>query len=453
MKPETQQSNNKVKIILGVVVFLIAALLIANWIVGNILEKKLAKNINKSLEEMEPKLDFDYENLQVNPMLAQASFKEGQVKYNEGPGVINFKWDKSVYQGSYADLFNLISENPAAIQELHKAKTDFNNLEITGELKAPNSFDFMFSFAELNLDFKGKLVREELKQAPEKFLQHNQQLTFTLSEFEMDFPKLFDQILINSNLQKKLLNLSKVDITLDYTADDKVIEVKETVDSSHSSGELAGDIKLLGTDVSNINGMKLDLESKGQFEVTNLKWGRANQTGKYTIDKLYGKSEFEIDRQVNFVDYVEKENMILGESSYEVSLEGLKAQFAGSLKQNLTANPLVRMAGINTSQIMVNNLNLIYQTNKRQIRVEKGKLNSSLVDADLKAELKLNNQYPSLSQINNFKVKLSDFKGNLRRLFEGMESRMGVSLPREGDAIVLEMKGTFDQPQIRGVHY
>jgi hypothetical protein len=30
---------------------------------------------------------------------------------------------------------------------------------------------------------------------------------------------------------------------------------------------------------------------------------------------------------------------------------------------------------------------------------------------------------------------------------------MGVSLPRDGDAIVLEMKGTFAQPQIKGLHY
>jgi hypothetical protein len=109
--------------------------------------------------------------------------------------------------------------------------------------------------------------------------------------------------------------------------------------------------------------------------------------------------------------------------------------------------------GIDINQIMINSLNLNYQTSDQQIKIEQGKLDSSLVDANIRADLKLNDQYPNLSKINDFKVELSNFTGNLRNLFETMETRMGVSLPRDGDAIVLEMKGTFAQPQIKGLHY
>ncbi|MBM7555442.1 hypothetical protein [Halanaerobacter jeridensis] len=453
MKTGTQESTSKVKLVLGLAVVLIVLLLMANWIVGNIMEKRLAENIDKSLQDEAPKLNFDYKKIAVNPMLAQVTFKDGTVKYNDGEVLSNFKWDKSVYKGSYADLFNLVNNQPDTINKLHTLKTDFNNLKISGQIKGSNPFDFVFLFSQVGLNFNGTLLQEELENNPEKILNHNQKLKLSISDFEMDFPKFFEEILINSNLQEKLLNLNKLDLALDYNATNKVIEIKETVDSSHSSGELVGDVKLLGTDVSDIKGMQLDLESQGQFKVENLKWGQADKTGQYTINKIAGNSEFEIDRQLNFTDYVKNQNMILGESNYEVNLEGLKIQIAGSLKNKLTINPLVMMSGINISEIIVNNLNLAYQTNNRQIRIQKAKLNSSIVDADMKADLQFNNQYPELSKINDFKVKLSDFKGNLRRIFESIENRMGASLPREGDAIVLEMKGTFDQPQIKGVHY
>ena len=453
MKTKTQNSTTKFKLMLGLVIVLLMGLLVANWTVGNIMEEKLAQNLDKSLENTAPNFSLNYEQLVVNPMLAEVTFKNTALKYEDAEAFIDFNWDKSVYKASYADLFNLVYNQADTIDQLHSLKTDFNNVKISGELKGKKPFDFIFSFAKVGLDFDGTLSKKELSNNPEQILTHNQNLKVAISDFEMDSPKFFNKILINSNVQEKLLNLDQLNLNLDYKADDKIVKVKETINSSHSKGELMGDIKLLGKDMNNIKGMKLDLESKGQFEVTNLKWGQAEKTGQYSIDKLSGNSEFEIDREVIFSDYVQKENMILGESESEIDLENLKIQFAGALKNRLFSNPIVMLSGINTNEIIVDNINLDYQTKNRQVRIEKGKLNSSVVDADFTADLKLNNQYPNLSRINNSNIKLSDFKGNLRRLFEGFESRMGLSFPREGDAIVLEIKGTFAQPRIKGIHY
>ena len=453
MKTKTAKSDNKLKFSLAVVIILIVILFAVNWIVGNIMENKLAQNIEKSLKELEQPINFSYQQLDVNPIFAQASFKNGKLQLENSRNPINIQWDQAVYKSSYADLLNLMSEENFRIDKIHALKTNFDNLKISGAVQEAEYFDYLFTFSELKLDFNGKLSRQELKEKPSQILAHNQNLELSFKDFELDFPSLFDKILINSNLQEKLLNLDEVNLNVDYTADNKNIKIKEVVNSSYSSGKLTGNIKLLGTNVKEITGMRLDLESTGQFDAKNLKWGLSDQTGKYTIDKLYGKSEFELEREVNFDNYVKGESIMLGESDYDFNLEGLKMQFAGRLKEKLSANPLVMMSGININEIMVNNFNMSYQTNNQEMKIEKAKLDSSLVDAEGAADLELNNQYPDLSKINTLELKLSDFKGNLRKIFEGLEKRMGISLPREGDAVVLEVKGTFANPRVKGVHY
>ncbi|MGM0501188.1 MAG: hypothetical protein ACQERJ_01540 [Bacillota bacterium] len=453
METEKAKSNSKFKLWLGLAAAVMVLLFAANLIIGNMLEKELAQNIEQKLKKIEQPIDFTYESLNVNPLFAQITFKEGLVKLDDPGSKMDIKWDKSVYQVSYADLFNLINEPEFKIDKVQSLDTKFDDLEITGMVNGKEKFDYLFSFSDLGIKFNGDLSRQTLKKNPQNFLKHNQNLELSFSDFEMDLPRLFNKILINSNLQEKLFKLGEVNLILDYTADNKNIKIEETVDSSYSSGNLAGDIKLLGENVENITGMRLDLQSKGDFEINNLKWGLAEKTGKYTIKKISGNSEFEIDREINFADHVKGDNMFFGNAKYDFNLEGLKIQTAGNLKQKLSANPFVMMSGINISEILLNNLNFIYQITNKEMRIKEAKLDSSVVDADGIATLELNNQYPNLSKINNFEVKLSDFKGNLRTLFEGIESNMGVYLPREGDAVVLKMKGTFANPQIKGVHY
>jgi hypothetical protein len=453
MKAKIKESNPKFKIGLSILITLCLLLLIANWIIGNMIEDELAQNIEQTIAQREENIDFDYDQLQVNPILAQVSFKNGAVKLDDSNAVVNMNWDEVVYKGGYRDLFNLLSEEETQINKIHTLKTDFDNLEIAGEIKGEEKFDFVFSFGQLGLDFDGLLSREELNNNPEEILNHNHQFEFSGANFEIDFPILFEQILINSNLQEKLLTLNKINLDLNYRADNKTITVEQTVDTSNSSSQLDGDIKLVGPTVEELTGIKLDLKSDGEYEVENLRWGQANKTGKYTIDKLYGRSEFEIDRIINIANDSGPPAMIVGDSNYDFNLEGLQVEVAGGVKEKLKTNPLVMMTGIDINQIMINSLNLNYQTSDQQIKIEQGKLDSSLVDANIRADLKLNDQYPNLSKINDFKVELSNFTGNLRNLFETMETRMGVSLPRDGDAIVLEMKGTFAQPQIKGLHY
>ncbi|MFO7819804.1 MAG: hypothetical protein R6V17_06140 [Halanaerobacter sp.] len=447
-----ERSNQKFKLIVGAVVVIVGLLFTANWIIGNILEQKLAQSIDESIEEKDEEVDFNYEELKVNPILAQITLQNSSLEYSELNSLMNFTWDKAVYKGDYNDLINLISGEADKIDELHSLQIDFDNLKFSGEVKGESGFDFLFSFGQLGVDFDGSLVLEDLDNDFKEILAHDQKLHFRGSDFRVDFPKLFDEILINSNLQEKLLNLAQIDLNLDYRADNKVIKIKETVDSSHSTGELAGAIKLLGTELNNITGMEIDLESNSEFEAKDLKWGLANKTGRYTVDNVSAKSDFAIDRKINFADY-DKDDVILGASDYKINLEGLKAKFEGSLKDRLSSNMLVMISGLDISEVMIDQLDLNYQTDNQRIRIKDSKLYSSLFNADINADLKMNNQSLALSKINNLKVNLTDLQGNLGMLVKGMESRMDISLPREGDAIVLKVKGTFAQPQIKGVHY
>lgn len=452
MEMETQRSNQKVKLIVGIVVVIVGLLFAANWIIGNILEQKLAQNIDKSIEKKDEEIDFSYEELKVNPILAQITLQNSSLEYNELNSLMNFTWDKAVYKGSYSDLINLISGEADQINKLHSLEMDFDNLKFSGEVKDESNFDFLFSFGQLGIDFDGALALKDLDNDFKKILAHNQKFHFRGSDFRVDFPNLFDKILINSNLQEKLLNLAQIDLNLDYRADNKVIKIKETVDSNHSTGELTGAIKLLGAELNNITGIEIDLESNSEFEVKDLKWGLANKTGRYTVDKVSAQSDFAIDRKIDFAEY-NKDALLLGRSDYKIDLKGLKAEFDGRLKERLSSHPVVMISGIDINEIMVDDLNLDYQTDDRRVQLKDSNLNSSLFDADIKADIVMNNQDSALSKINNFKVKLTDLQGNLGMLVKGMESRMGISLPREGDAIVLKVKGTFAQPQIKGIHY
>ena len=452
MKIETQKQNNKVKWILGLVFSLVAALFLANWIIGNILEQRLAQNIDDSLAEMEPQFTFDYENLTVNPILAQVIFNDAAFKTKDERGVIKFSWDESSYKSSYIDLWNLMQRDLKVNQKLHNLKADFNNLKISGEFSEYSNSAFIFTFSELGIDFKGTLTKKDLTQTPEKILANDQKLQLTIADFEIDLPQIFDQILLKSNLQEKLLKLTEANLMIAYNSEDRLISVKETLASSYSSAKLAGDIKLIGPNINDLKAVKFDLESDGDFAVKDLKWGIANQTGRYTIEEISGKSDFNLDHKIDLANY-EAGDMILGNSDYTINLTGLKAKFSGTLKDNLTANPLVRMSGLEMNKILVDKLNLAYQTDERQIRLTEGNLASSLFDAKLNFNLEYNNQIPDLSQINNFRLELNNFKGDLRELLKMAEYRMGVSLPRSEDAVVLEVKGTFGQPKIKGIDY
>ena len=93
MKTKTEKSDGKLKIALSLVVVLMVILFAVNWIVGNIMEKQLAKNIEKSLKELEQPINFSYKKLDVNPIFAQASFKNGELQFEDSRTQINIQWE------------------------------------------------------------------------------------------------------------------------------------------------------------------------------------------------------------------------------------------------------------------------------------------------------------------------------------------------------------------------
>ena len=66
-------------------------------------------------------------------------------------------------------------------------------------------------------------------------------------------------------------------------------------------------------------------------------------------------------------------------------------------------------------------------------------------------DIAINMQRPDKSRINKCTLKIGDLNNDLKTLIETLENMGGKKLPREGNAIFLNVTGTLDNPKIKGL--
>jgi len=78
-------------------------------------------------------------------------------------------------------------------------------------------------------------------------------------------------------------------------------------------------------------------------------------------------------------------------------------------------------------------------------------IKSTLATIDSDIDIAINMQRPDKSRINKCTLKIGELNNDLKTLIETLENMSGKKLPRQGNAIFLNVTGTLDDPKIKGL--
>ncbi len=317
------------------------------------------------------------------------------------------------------------------------------------------------NLADLKIDYSGKIpLKNSITE--DYLLANKQDLLINFSNLKVDIPAEFSQVKGSKELITKLTTIDQFIFNMKYDPVKKKLSVdKYKIDAPLISLDLSEELAFVGESLEEIKMLSGSVNSEFEFKGNGLEIGNPESTGKYILGSIKSKTDLKMDKvnlgilEMSQIDpqlFWQEYLKFLGQGEVDFKMEGFKAEFAGDLKERLSYNPLVIISGVNLEELSLDQWAINYQIEENQVKFEQFNLDTSVVDFNLKGGLAINENNIGNSVIDNLSLRLGGFNENIKMIINTLEIQLGQKLPTDGDDLLIELTGTLNNPQIKGLN-
>lgn len=423
------------KALLLITILLVIGLFIGNWIYGNILAKKIERSLTEKVALISDDVQLTIDKVNVNPLLSKLDFKGLEV--SDLNGKMLFKSDEIILDMPYSEAMRILKSN--RFEELKSFKMTLIKTSVYMENPANELL-----LDKLSMDFNGHITKEDIDQLEERFPIKKQAITINVEDIQLLDTKWMDSLGFTDEQKEHLSKVDEVDCDLTFNPDKKEFELRNLkLDSPLIEYTSNGTYKYIGDGLEGASPVLVNSAFELSLRDKGIEWGDIQKSGQYSLSDLSVKMDGEIE-------YVDGQKIVRSHSS-NVLLEGLSIKFGGKLQERLKAQ--TAMLGMDMGALKVDRLAIKSSLKDDKLIIKNTELISSLLSAQINANVHVNQDNHKASEIIEAKVVVSDLVSGLQNALSTLELMSGQSLPREGEAIVLELNGSVLRPNIKGFKY
>ena len=452
----------KKNILIGIATFLILAMIIILFVTKNVVDNKaseiakeeLPKILEKAkndLEALDLPSSITYQNVSVSSVGGHLLLEDVNITDNNGP---SFFCDEIKIGTSYKELFSMIKSQD--FNEINSFFLEFENINIIRSFSSVNSGSSNHKIANnIRIDYDGRLTKEMIKNIEYEFPPENQKLTFTIKGLnipEEEYYLLGIQNIIR-NFEPSMLK-TDLNFSLEFSPKQKQFGISN-IYSKNKIGFFEGDfiLKYYGTNPNNITVNKISAIGKSDVDYKGIEIQNEN------MSMTLGRGDMNFDVSISG-DLDEMDDSEI----FQNALGDIKISF-----KDFTITPsydMIREVQRDFPDFKLKNNKLDFSniggTIKWDGRRFTNNINISSSLATIKSNIDMNLKFDrrgepdfSKSRLNKCVLRIGNLDKNLEELIEGLESQMlmGQSLPRKGNDIVLNVTGSFSNPEIEGLNF
>lgn len=401
-----------------------------NWIYGNISAKKLDLYLQQFPINSRPQ----YSDLKVNPLCSKITFENFSLDYPNS----KFKIESDVLYVKIKHREAMEISRTQRVDKLTRLGLDFENAKLTGYDEP------IFIGKNVRINFEGNMSRQKYQEMSVNFPGEKQQLSL-----EIEDGAWMQQPIKHNWLTRFLMGSNKMDyadIQIGLNHAENTIDV-EKIKINTGALQMEGNAKVnyagQGLDdfvPSQIN-MKYELKSDDQ-----LNWGESSAGGKYSLQSFSSTFEGELTLDENH-----DLKSSLSKANFSVNLKDLKVDYDGESGSGMEAQ--LMMLGLKQEDLSVDELAFNAKISDGRCIVDNAKLVLPVLVATLNADIKLYGVNMDSTEIETMEMRIASIEPNLQSSLVSFERTFGFRIPRDGDDILLQIKGSLEKPQIKGIHY
>ncbi len=402
-------------------------LLVSNWVYGNVLTKKVDHYLKSNSKLYRQLPSFTYQGIRVHPLRGSVSLEN--VEVTQG---CSFKAEEVHVYLNHKEARDIARNNN--IEQLSYCKIVAENVRCEKD-----GYDLFVEKAEIKYD--GWIDAKDIKKTQET----NQDLKVKLTHLKgaLDY---------FCGFENKINWDNKNDVVQSCVFSGSLLPIKNELQIDQfqlysSLLNISAEATLVNKE-SFLRGLKL---KSAQFDIQlqsqkYIQYGLENTTGVYAAQGVDQKMKGEIlfDEQGDMINDSSAVNV-------DLSAKGLSIIFDEDTKR-LYAGRLA-FVGVSLEECTINDLVLQMELHQGKWYVDNSKLISPLLSADINGVIKYDFKKPGQSLIDSSNFVIHNIQPQVKGSIEGIERIFGLHIPRSGDSLVLQLKGSLKQPLVKGIHY
>ena len=399
----------------------------------------VSKIANEKVLELDLPDFITYGDVSVSSIGSQLIIKDVLIEFDNEDQTVYC--DEIRIGTSYKEIFNIIKTKE--FNELGSFDLEFKNIIV-------NSTDdniFKHKIASyVSIEYDGTLTQEMVQNIEYEFPSQDQRLAVKVSDFNIP---------IEAGILQELIPNIKTDLSTDckfiiaFSPTTKQIELQNLyVKNEYISTSLDLKLDYKGTKPDNMVPIKIDVNGKSNFDLDDMVLGDKDMS----INMGKGSMNFAFFVDGNLDNMDEDEIMKNVEGEFDVSIKDFKIKPSNEIIRGIPGLKL------KNNEITLKNIENDFKWDGRRL-VNTLDVSSSLIsiNSDIDINLKFNRHgEPDIkkSSINKCLLRIGGLDKNLEDLVHNFENEMlrGKSLPRQGKDIVLNVTGTFANPNIEGLN-
>lgn len=420
----------KAKITLSLLIVLIAAVFVGNSIVGNKMAGEIDTKLKERIAENKLPVAIDYARVKVNPLFSQVKISDISV------GALNheatFKCEMVDVDIPYKEVKRWLESTE--FEEIHSLKIKLVKPLVSGEDE-----NVVVAFDDVVVDFDGQLSKEDFENMETKFPPEKQELQLSFSGLKVKLPESTFSTPPLSQLQEQLTGIDAGSWELVYNPDSKEIDIREfSIKSPIISYKGRATFNYEGEGANDFEPRTAAMESHLRLEPKQFEWE----------DENGGKGEFQLDKLVfNTNSTISFDQQTFPQGDMDFEIVNLKIHYDNPSNQGGS------MINFSLKNLEIDHFNFSYHLDNEKLRITDSRIKSSLLEADINADVDMDLSNPANSTIKEAKVTVKNLAPDLEKLLNGFEQQMGKELPRENGAIVMELSGNLAHPTIKGFEF
>lgn len=420
----------KAKIFVPLILILAVAFFTGNWIYGNISAKKLDLHLQQFPDNSRPQ----YTELKVNPLCSKITFKNFSLIYPNS----KFKIESDVLCVKIKHREAMQISKTQRVDKLTRLGLDFENAKLS-EFDKP-----IFTGENIKIDFEGDMSRQKYLEMNVNFPDEKQQLSLKIEDGDwLQHPTRKDWF-TSFLIGPKKIEYADIQILLDKA---KSTIAVEKIKINTGALQMEGNAKVIyaGQGLndfvpSQIN-MKYDMSSDDP-----LSWGERRTGGKYSLQSLSSTFEGEL-----ILDGNRDLKSSSSNAKFSLNLKNLNVDYDGESGSGMEAQ--LMMLGLKQEDLYLDELAFNTQISDGRCIINNAKLVMPMLVATLNADIKLSGVNMDSTEIETMEMRIANIEPNLQSSLTSFERTFGFRLPRDGDDIMLQIKGSLENPKIKGIHY
>lgn len=421
------------------VIIIIAVIVIFFCVIVFLFDSFASKIVNEKALELDLPDFITYGDLSVSSISSQVVIKDVLMKFDNEDQTVYC--DEIIIGSSYKEILNIIK---------------------TKEFNALGSFDLEFKEIIVNssdydmvdhkiasyvsIEYNGTLTQEMLRNIEYEFPTQDQRLTVSVSDFNIP---------IEADILQELIPNIKTDLstdckfTIEFYPTTKQIELQNLyIKNDYISTSLDLKLNYIGTNTNNMVPIKIDANGKSNFNLADIVLGDEDMS--INMGKGFMNFAFFVDGNLNNMD--EDEILENVDGKFDVSINDFKIRPSNKIKRGVPGLKLI------DNEITLRNIKNDFKWDGKRL-INTLDVSSSLasINSNIDINLKFDRDgAPNIKKsiINKCLFRIGGLDNNLEDLVKNFENTMlrGKLLPREGKDILLNITGTFANPNIEGLN-